>query len=271
MNIILPYIPERSKKERIDGLTIITDYGLSVEELQSIITWNAPYIDFVKLHVCVFSTNGLKKKISLLNQYGIKVYFSGTLFEIFFIRGMLDMYLKYLTDLGLNHIEISDTSIEIPKSEKLKLIKELSKDFTVISEIGAKENDVIFSIRDWRRKINDELAAGAWKITIEGGEYGNSGIYNKNSEPKHTLIQSLLSLDQSPIIWETLYDFQQLWFINTVGANVNLSNIDVKDILKLEHMRIGLHSSTLFNYIPVEHKNKFSKIVNPLVNIDYQI
>ena len=272
MKINLPYIPDRSKKERVDGLTIITDYGWSIDEVKSIISRKAQYIDLVKLHVSLFSANDLKDKIALLYQSGIKVYFSGTLFEIFFIRDMLETYIKYLKELGLNHIEISDSSIEIPESEKLRLITELSKEFTVISEIGAKQNDVILPvIGNWTQKIKNELAAGAWKITIEGGEYGNSGIYDKKSEPKHTLIQSLLSLDQSQIIWETLFDFQQLWFINKVGVNVNLGNIDERDVLKLEHMRLGLHSSTFFNYIPAEQKNTFSKKRNPLFNLDYQI
>ena len=69
MKINLPYIPDRSKKERVDGLTIITDYGWSIDEVKSIISRKAQYIDLVKLHVSLFSANDLKDKIAMLYQY----------------------------------------------------------------------------------------------------------------------------------------------------------------------------------------------------------
>ena len=42
---------------------------------------------------------------------------------------------------------------------------------------------------------------------------------------------------------------QQVWFINSFGANVNLGNISPNDIISLECLRLGLRGDTFENYL----------------------
>ena len=58
------------------------------------------------------------------------------------------------------------------------------------------------------------------------------------------------------IIWETPQKAQQVYFINLFGANVNVGNISVDDVIPLETLRIGLRGDTFFNYMPEGTKDK---------------
>ena len=49
---------------------------------------------------------------------------------------------------------------------------------------------------------------------------------------------------------------QQVYFINLFGANVNVGNISVDDVIPLETLRLGLRGDTFFNYLPEDTKDK---------------
>jgi phosphosulfolactate synthase len=49
MEILLKGLPERSKKPRSHGLTMVMDKGLSCREVEDMISTGGNYIDIVKL------------------------------------------------------------------------------------------------------------------------------------------------------------------------------------------------------------------------------
>jgi len=67
------------------------------------------------------------------------VVIGGTFFEVVYARDQLDAYKSWLGKLGLTHVELSDGTIDIPRERKLELITDFSRDFTVLSEVGAKD------------------------------------------------------------------------------------------------------------------------------------
>src|SRR5664279_72823 len=88
-----------------------------------------------------------------------------------------DLDLGLQRDVGLTHVEISDGTIEIPRERKLELIADFARDFTVLSEVGSKDSEVVFAPYEWVEWIKEEKEAGAWKVITEGREGGTSGIY----------------------------------------------------------------------------------------------
>ena len=84
MNFNLPYIPERTKKSRNNGVTMMMDKGLSLRETENFITSSAEFTDLAKIGfgTALISKN-LKEKIKLYKRANIQPYFGGTLFEIF--------------------------------------------------------------------------------------------------------------------------------------------------------------------------------------------
>ena len=113
----------------------------------------------------------------------------GTFFEVVYTRGKLDEYKRWLTDLGLTHVEISDGTVEIPRERKLELIADFARDFTVLSEVGSKDSSVEYTADEWTTWLNDELAAGAWKVITEAREGGTAGIFDSSGGMRTDLIE----------------------------------------------------------------------------------
>ena len=97
MNFGLKNIPDRTKKTRDNGITMVIDKGSSTQQCKDLIESSSEYIDFVKFG---WTTSNfildLKKKIKLFNDAQISVYFGGTLFEAFAIRDQFDDYIDIL-------------------------------------------------------------------------------------------------------------------------------------------------------------------------------
>jgi len=258
MNFTLPYLPERPVKPRNSGLTMMMDKGLSLRQAENFIEMNAEYCDIVKLGFGTsYVSNNLKEKIKIYQDAGLGVYLGGTLFEAFIVRGLFDEYRKLISDLGLKYCEVSDGSIFIEHDEKCRLIRELAKDFTVLSEVGSKEAGILISPGKWIRMMKTELEAGSWKVIAEARESGNVGIYRPNGTAHTALINKILKqVKGENILWEAPNKSQQVWFINFLGANVNLGNISWTDVIPLETLRLGLRGDTFFNYLPADIKEK---------------
>ena len=93
MNFFLTDMPKRTKKPRENGLTMVMDRGLSINDTKNFIDMCLPHTDIVKLG---FGTSAVsphvRAKIDLYKEAGLLVYIGGTLFEAFVIRNMFTEY-----------------------------------------------------------------------------------------------------------------------------------------------------------------------------------
>ena len=251
MIVNLPDIPDRTKKPRKSGLTMVMDKGLSVREAEDLMSVGSDYIDFLKLGfgTSVF-TPGVKEKIKVYESAGVRTYLGGTLFEAYVIRNMFDEYVKLIDNLGIQTVEVSDGSYEMDQDIKTDYIKKLAVNYYVLSEVGSKKKDVIYSPEEWVNMMVSELEAGSAKVIAEARESGTTGIYNSDGSINDALIDKLsdeVGFDR--IIWEAPLKSQQAWFIKNFGANVNLGNIAPNEIIALESLRNGLRGDTFFQFI----------------------
>ena len=246
MNFSLSQIPERVKKPRDHGITMVMDKGLSIEETKNFLSVAETYVDIVKLGFGTsFVTPHLDKKLQVYKNAGIPIYFGGTLFEAFLIRGQLEDYIRICGEYGVSYIEISDGSIDIDHKEKCNLIERLTRYGTVLSEVGSKDAAHIIPPYKWIELMRAELKAGATFVIAEAREAGNVGIYRGTGEVREGLVQEILTqIPAEKILWEAPQKSQQLYFIELVGANVNLGNIAPNEMIALEAMRIGLRGDT---------------------------
>jgi len=251
MNFFLPDIPERTKKPREKGLTMVMDRGLSINDTKNFIDMSLPYTDIVKLGFGTSAVSpNVRAKIDLYKEAGLMVYLGGTLFEAFIVRNMFKEYTELLIKWDLDMCEVSDGSIHISHEEKCNYIKELSKEFKVVSEVGSKDSNKLIPPYKWIQLMKKELEAGAWKVIAEAREGGNVGIYNRGGDVRTDLIDEILTeIPNNQIVWEAPRKSQQVWFIELLGANVNLGNIAWDEVIPLETLRIGLRGDTFFHYI----------------------
>ena len=251
MIVNLPGMPDRTAKPRTSGLTMVMDKGLSLREAEDLMSVGSEYIDYLKLGfgTSVF-TPDVKKKVEAYESAGVRTYLGGTLFEAYVIRNMFDDYIKLIDKLGVKAVEVSDGSYEMDQDKKTDYIKQLSEKYYVLSEVGSKKKDVVYSPEEWVEMMVSELRAGSRKVIAEARESGTTGIYNSDGSINETLIDKLSDdVGFDLIIWEAPLKSQQAWFIKQFGANVNLGNISPNEIIALESLRNGLRGDTFYQFL----------------------
>jgi phosphosulfolactate synthase len=230
---------------RHQGLTHVIDKGLGPRGWEDVLETSGAYIDIVKLGWGTsYVTNGLKRKLEVLKEKPVVI--GGTFFEVVYVKGKLDEYKRWLADLGLTHVEISDGTVEIPRERKLELIADFARDFTVLSEVGSKDSEVVFAPYQWVQWLTEEKQAGAWKVITEAREGGSAGIFRKDGDMRTGLIDEIAhELDVADIIFEAPTKASQAWFVQHFGPEVNLGNIPPEEVIPLETLRLGLRGDTL--------------------------
>ena len=247
----LKNIPERTAKPRQAGITMVMDKGLSCREVEDFLEVSADKTDIVKLGFGTSTvTPNLERKIKIYQDANIPLYFGGTLFEAYVIRGQFDDYRKLLDRYNVTHVEVSDGSIEISEEEKCGYIRSLAKDFTVLSEVGSKDAEKIIPPYKWIAMMKAEIEAGAWKVIAEARESGTVGIFRNSGEVRSGLIEEILQhIPLDTILWEAPQKSQQVWFMTLYGHNINLGNIAPNEVIPLETLRLGLRGDTFNQWL----------------------
>lgn len=253
-------LPQRTRKPRECGITHVLDKGLGVRQIEDLLTSASEYVDFVKLGWGTgYIAQDLRDKIKLYQQAGVPVYLGGTLLELAILQNRFDEYRELAQTLGLSHVELSSGIIDLSIEDKVSYIKELNKDFMVLSEVGSKNPQNVLPPEQWVQSIQAELEAGAWKVICEARESGTVGLFHTNGEPKSTLVDEIVgNIDPARLIFEAPQKSQQVWFIRKFGSNVNLGNILPSEVIPLETLRLGLRGDTMPDFHDVKTWNLHS-------------
>lgn len=246
-------LPSRIAKPRSSGLTCILDNGTPIGLFKDYIESYGTYIDLVKFGWGTsIVTPHIREKIACLRDHRIDFHFGGTLFEKSAQQGKFDEYLEYCHQMGCSYLEISNGTIDIENEEKCEYIKRASKDFKVLSEVGFKDSmrSLELNPSKWIAYIKQDMAAGSVRVITEARESGKSGICRADGEIRFGLISEIVESDINidKLVFEAPNKTLQTYFIEHVGANVNLANIAFEDTVPLETLRQGLRSDTLMHF-----------------------
>ena len=249
-------LPARAPKPRHTGLTHVLDKGLNLRDIEGMFDTAGDYVDVVKLGWGTsYVTRNLEKKIALYRSFETPVVCGGTLFEAVVARGKVDEYKAWLVDQRFSHVEISDGAIEIPREQKLELIADFARDFTVLSEVGSKDAEVNYAPYLWVQWGKEELEAGAWKVITEARETGTAGIFRPTGELRTGLVDELThEIDVGDLIFEAPTKGAQAWFVKHLGPEVNLGNIPPDEVIPLETLRLGLRADTIKEVLLAEER-----------------
>ena len=169
----------------------------------------------------------------------------------FIIRNMFMDFIEFLDKYEIDLVEVSDGSYDFEHNKKLEYISRLAERGTVISEVGSKKKDVVYTPDEWVSMMVSEMKAGSVKVIAEARESGTIGIYNDDGSVNNALIKAIADkVKIENVLWEAPLKSQQAWFIKTFGANVNLGNIAPNEIIPLESLRLGLRGDTFFQFLP---------------------
>lgn len=243
----------RVAKPRTDrGLTMLIDSGIGLRETHDLVEIAGSYIDFVKLGFGtskLYPSSILRDKIRLLKSHQIEVYPGGTFLEAAILQNKWQDFLKRCQELHFQTIEVSDGTISLEPELRVEIIQYArSIGFKVITEVGKKEDGMFLPVETQLSMIQADLDAGAYKVIIEGRESGKSvGMFEADGSIRKdefdALVENVENVEQ--LIWEAPLKSQQEELIRTFGPNVNFGNINPREAIALEALRVGLRGDTL--------------------------
>ena len=239
-------LPQRSAKPRRTGITHVLDRGMSPLALESLLETAGDHIDLIKLGWgTAYVSRGVRDKVTICRDAGVRVCPGGTLLEIAYRQGRLERYLEWLRGLGIDHVEVSNGSLPIAPEEKRALVSRLAVEFTVVAEVGSKGSTPAVA-EQWVAEMLGDLAAGAVWVIAEGRESGTVGLCDSTGAVHPELVEAILrAVGVENVIFEAPRRSQQAWLLRHVGPHVNLGNIQAEDVIALETLRRGLRFETL--------------------------
>lgn len=245
-------LPDRSVKPRQKGLSNMVDKGYGLAQLEDILSFCGDFVDIIKLGwASAYITDNLQDKVNLFRKHDIETCLGGMMFEICYWQNRIDEYVGFMEKHGIRVVEVSNGSLPISEREKVKQIEFFAnKGFTVLSEVGSKDVTVCAPPEQWVECMQADLAAGAWKVIVEGRADASAGVYTANGELKTDIITAILesNIRVDDVIFEAPNKKQMTWFIKQLGTNVNLGNIPLEEVLNLETLRLGLRGDTVNHF-----------------------
>lgn len=252
-------LPPRTAKPRSSGLTATIDTGVPHRAFSDAVHTAAGYIDLVKFGWgTALVTPDVDFKLETLRRMEIGYYFGGTLFEKFVAQDRFESFITLCRLCECRYVEISDGTIELSGADKARYIARCAEEFTVLSEVGYKDVDRAShqTAAELVRAVHNDLSAGASFIVTEARESGRSGICGPDGKPRVDMINAIVDSGVAPeqFIFEAPTKELQTHFVKLFGANVNLGNIALGEVIAVETLRVGLRSDTLLHFEQVSSR-----------------
>jgi phosphosulfolactate synthase len=228
------------------GLTHVLDKGLPLVVLESLLDLAGPCVDILKLGWGTgYVARGVRAKVATARRAGVRVCLGGTLLEVAVAQRRVSRLVRWVADLGMDTVEVSGGAIGLEPEVRRRLIRDLSRDFLVLAEVGSKDPAEPVRAADWLAQAVDDLEAGAGYVIAEGRESGTVGLYEPDGSIREELVAFLLEeLPADRLIFEAPRKSQQVWLVRRVGPDVNLGNIPPDEVLGVETLRLGLRADT---------------------------
>ena len=239
---------------QLPGKTLAFDPGYDVSTVVGHLEQSGHLMSSLKLSMACWQVCNEKSthiKIAKAKELGVGVCTGGGPFEVACACNKLPQYLDLCAELGFDRIEAGEGFIDlhISPADVLKLARE--RQLKVHFEVGEKHsgpftpqvvNDIITQGKQW-------LDAGAEQLVVEARENAeNVGLFDSqgNLDLKGAdMLVEAFGLDK--IVFEAPNKTSQFAFIRHYGPEVELCNVRLEELLRVEIYRRGLHSDAFMH------------------------
>ncbi|KWX04724.1 phosphohydrolase [Carbonactinospora thermoautotrophica] len=239
-------LPDRAQKPRRHGITHVLDKGTTTAELEALLAQVGHLVDVLKIGWGIaYIDPTIKERVALCHAAGVTVCLGGTLLEVAVCQGREAELRRWAVEIGITAVEVSNGLRAMTAEWKTELIRSLAADFTVLAETGAKDGNAPVVTGHWLAEMEADLAAGATWVIAEGRESGTVGLYHEDGTVRADLVEAVAArLPIDRVIFEAPRKAQQAWFVRRFGADVNLGNVPLDEVIPLETLRLGLRADT---------------------------
>jgi phosphosulfolactate synthase len=194
----------------------------------------------------VASDVATRKKVAAAKRLNVPTCTGGGPYEVAVYFGKLSDYLDLCADMGFDRIEAGEgfTEGKLVPRDVVRMAEE--RGLEVQFEVGQKHAGPFDS--DMVKELIDQgqcwLDAGAKEIVVEGRESAeNVGLFGENGKFNSDLADRFAqAFGLETAIFEAPNKPSQFTLINHFGPQVQLSNIRIEELLRVEIYRRGLHS-----------------------------
>lgn len=249
MNSCSKYIYESIGVKKLPAKTIVLDPGYDPVTAAGHIMQSGHFISCYKLSMAcwqIANEEATRQKISAAKKHNVKVCTGGGPFEVAASFGKVAEYLDLCQDLGINRIEAGEGFITTHLNAKEVVKMATDRGLEVQYEMGEKHagpftdrivHELIQLGQEW-------LDAGASQLVIEGRESAmDVGLFDAKGKLNFDAADKLVhALGMDKIIFEAPNKASQFAFLNHYGPEVELCNVRLEELLRVEIYRRGLHS-----------------------------
>jgi phosphosulfolactate synthase len=239
------------KKPRRSGMTMMADFGITLEQTQGVLGLAGRFIDFAKIvtgTARLYSRSYLRSKLDLYKSHSVRPFIGGQFAEYIFAtqgRQTMPRFFQEAASLGFDTIEISDNCVPLSDAERTDLIgAAIAAGLSVLGEVGSKDRKSTAAELIAQAKVC--FAAGSELVLVEAAEFIEDGRLNV------ALIDAVLGqLDMAKMMIELpgpwisgvslsqVHDMRKL-LIKAFGPDVNIANVKPDDVFETEALRVGL-------------------------------
>jgi phosphosulfolactate synthase len=189
-----------------------------------------------------------RKKISAAKKYHVPTTTGGGPFEVAYVQGKLPQYLDLVADFGFTRIECGEgfTEISLNAKEVVKMANDRSLD--VQFELG-KKHEGAFTEQCVEKLINQGkrwLEAGALQLVVEARESAKGvGLFDAAGNLNVPFADRFAKeFGHGTVVFEAPNKSSQFALLNHFGPEVQLCNVRLEELLRVEIYRRGLHSDS---------------------------
>lgn len=187
-----------------------------------------------------------RAKIDAARRLRVPLVTGGGPFEIAEDKGRLESFLELVASLGIDRIEAGEgfTKLRRRPIEYVRLAR--SYGLSVQMELGDKHGGA-FTPRIVQELIDDGfrwLDAGAEQIVVEARESAQQvGLFDDSGKLNFDAAEAFAkAFGMERTIFEAPNKRSQFDFLRHFGNSINLSNVRLEELLRVEIYRRGLHS-----------------------------
>ncbi len=245
-------VPERQKKPRDRGLTMMIDWGLPLGLQKDCLEAQGIYVDEAKIAGSIpriMPSDYLRRKIEAYREEEVFAFPGGLFTELAIAQGNYESFLQEAKEAGFSGIEVSDNLLQIDPKQKKAIISKAVNEYgiVVMGEVGRKEGSM--SGQELIADVENCLEAGASLVLIEAHElfHGDIRVDVLEDLTKRVPIDKLmfeLPVAVLPDVTKTYKTKVLFWMISQFGTDVNLANVEWDEIYFTEITRLGASGET---------------------------
>lgn len=245
--------PDRTKKPRRTGITMMIDWGIPLSQQRDIIANQSHLVDKAKIAAGiprVMPRDLLRQKLAAYKAANISTANGGLFTELTLAQGTYDKLLSEMAEIGFSSVEVSENLQPLSAMDKTNAVRLAKQSYglDVLGEVGRKEG--VMTDDEIMADVETYLNAGVSSVYLEAnelfdGEKAREDLITRlaQSFPPEALIYEL-PVDVLPGITRAIKHKTASRLVATLGTDVNLANVEHDEIYLLECLRRGIAGDT---------------------------